>query len=94
MESKKLALPEKLFGVYGYEVLQAASPFLIGFNDFYSIPESRHTIMDALQIEFEENLVFLSKYSALGLDMVTSKGSRDLYIFNHLEYDRYTLKLE
>ncbi len=90
----KLPLTEKLFGVYDYKVIDSTSPFLRGFNDSYSIPESRHTTMNAKQLEDEKELTILSEEAVLGPDLVASKDNRDLYIFGHLEYDRYTLELE
>ncbi len=91
---EKIALSEKLFGVYEYKVLKPSSPYLRGFNDFYSIPESRHTTMNAEQIQREQELTILSEDDVLGPDIVASTDTRDLYIFGHLEYDRYTLDWE
>lgn len=91
---EKIYLSEKLFGVYKYEVLKPSSPYFRGFDDYYPIPESRHTTMNAKQIERETDLTILSKESVLGPDSVSSKDNRDLFIFGHLEYDRYTLELE
>lgn len=91
---EKLLLPKKLFGVYEYEVLKPNSPYLRGFNDSYSIPESRHTTMNVEQIQEEDALETLSADASLGPDIVASKDARDLYIFGHLEYDRHTLHYE
>lgn len=91
---EKVTLPKKLFGIYNFQVVRPSSPYLRGFNDVYSIPESRHTAADAKQIEQEKGLEVLSKDSILGPDIVASSDQRDLYIFGHLEYDRYTLDLE
>lgn len=91
---KKERLSEKLFGVYKYQVIDPSSPFLRGFNDEYTIPESRHTMMNVEQIKQEESLEVLSFDKFLGPDIVSSKDNRDLYIFGHLEYDRYTLQHE
>lgn len=91
---EKHNLSEKLFGVYNYKLLKPGSPYLRGFNDYYSIPESRHTTMDAGQIKQEEAIEILSVDDSLGPDIIASKDKRDLYIFGHLEYDRYTLDHE
>lgn len=91
---EKVDLPEKLFGVYQYQLTQPSSPYLRGFDDHYTVPESRHTTLNTAQIEAEEDLVILTKRSELGPDLLSSVDERDLFIFGHLEYDRYTLELE
>src|SRR6478752_4370918 len=35
--------PEKLFGVYRHRIIEAASPYLRGFSDDFTIPVSRWT---------------------------------------------------
>lgn len=91
---EKEPLDEKLFGIFKYEVTASDSPYLRGFDDEYSIPESRHTTMNLEQIKVERELNILSKNERLGPDLVASKNNRDLFIFGHLEYDRNTLDLE
>ena len=51
-------------------------------------------MMNVEQIKQEESLEVLSFDKFLGPDIVSSKDNRDLYIFGHLEYDRYTLQHE
>lgn len=87
-------LPKKLFGIYSYPLKKPNSPYLRGFDDAYSIPVSRHTTMNETQIEAEKDLVILSKRPDFGPDLVGSVDARDLFIFGHLEYSRYTLELE
>lgn len=91
---EKEPLPEKLFGIYEYQIEQPDSPYLRGFDDYYSIPESRHTTMNEQQIETQKDLEILSKDDELGPDLVGSVDQRDLFIFGHLEYSRHTLELE
>lgn len=91
---EKIDLDEKLFGVYKYQVTQPDSPYLRGFDDFYSIPESRHTTLNIEQIEKQKELIVLTERNDLGPDLVSSRDNRDLFIFGHLEYDRHTLELE
>jgi homoserine O-succinyltransferase len=91
---EKNVLPEKSFGVYSFEVLEPAFPFLRGFDDSYFVPVSRHTLMNGKQIEEEADLAVLSKNNKLGIDLIASADQRDLYMFGHLEYDRETLEVE
>lgn len=91
---EKIPLTEKLFGIFQYQPVNANHPYLLGFNDYYSIPESRHTQMNNDQIYQESNLEVISSSPLLGPDMVSSKNLRDLFIFGHLEYDLRTLEDE
>ncbi len=91
---QKIALDQKLFGIYKYKVSQSNHPYLRGFNDYYWVPESRHTSLNADQLYAHEDLLVLSERDDLGPDIVTSRDYRDLFIFGHLEYQRETLELE
>lgn len=91
---EKISLDEKLFGIYTYKKIVDNHPFLRGFNDYYQIPESRHTAMNDEQIRSHPDLEVLSEHEEFGSDIVATKDGRDLFIFGHLEYQRETLELE
>lgn len=91
---EKIPLEEKLFGIYTYKKIADNHPYLRGFNDYYQIPESRHTAMNDEQIRSNPDLVVLSEHEEFGSDIVATKDRRDLFIFGHLEYQRETLELE
>lgn len=91
---EKVGLPQKLFGIYQYQTIERSNPYVRGFNDSYFVPVSRHTTMDREAIENEPALQVLTTSSTLGPDLITSADQCDLFIFGHLEYDRYTLESE
>lgn len=91
---QKEQLDQKLFGVYQYQVKEKDHPFLRGFNDYYRIPESRHTTMNTEEILANEDLIVLTECERFGPDMLATVNQRDFYIFGHLEYQRETLELE
>lgn len=91
---EKIALTEKLFGVFDYENVKPEHPYIRGFDDIYQVPQSRHTRIDYTALNDIPDLEILTSNSQLGPDIITSKNQRDIYIFGHLEYDRETLKKE
>ena len=91
---EKIALTEKLFGVFDYQNDKPEHPYIRGFDDIYQVPQSRHTRIDYTALNDIPDLEILTSNSQLGPDIITSKNQRDIYIFGHLEYDRETLKKE
>lgn len=88
---EKLLLEEKLFGVFSYANISLHHPYLRGFDDYYNVPQSRHTTMDKVAIVEHPDIEILSEHPKLGPDLLSSKNRRDIYAFGHLEYDRETL---
>lgn len=87
----KHELPEKMFGVYEHTVLNPASPLMRGFNDTFPVPVSRHTETRREDLPEDALLEVLAESPASGLCLVNDKRFRQVYIFNHLEYDAHTL---
>lgn len=90
----KRDLAEKAFGIYRHRVLEAASPYLRGFGDVFEVPVSRWTENRAEDIEAAGGLDILASSPEVGPCLVQDAAARRLYMFNHLEYDRDTLKAE
>ncbi|SEO27510.1 homoserine O-succinyltransferase [Salinihabitans flavidus] len=91
---KKHILDQKAFGCYRHRNMAPASPYLSGFSDDCVIPVSRWTEMRQEEIDAVPGLVTLLSSSEVGPCLVEDAAHRALYIFNHLEYDRDTLKQE
>ncbi len=91
---KKHMLLEKSFGCYRHRNLAPASPFLRGFSDDFVIPVSRWTEMREAEINSVDRLNILLGSSEVGPCLVEDAAHRALYIFNHFEYDRGSLKDE
>ena len=91
---KKHLLEEKAFGCFRHSNLEPSSPYLRGFSDDLVVPVSRWTEMRAAEVDAVPSLTTLLGSTEVGPCLVEDAGHRALYIFNHLEYDRDTLKDE
>lgn len=91
---KKHMLPAKIFGCFRHRNLAPTSPFLRGFSDDCVIPVSRWTEMKQPEIDAAPGLRTLLGSDQSGPCLVEDAAHRALYIFNHFEYDRDTLKQE
>ena len=94
----KHELPVKRFGVYNHFVVErhdaARSPLLRGFDDYFLVPVSRHTEVRAADLPRGSGLEVLAVSNAAGLCLVHDSAHRSTLMFNHLEYDSYTLRDE
>ena len=90
----KHTLPEKAFGVYRHHNLDPTSPFLSGFSDDFQIPVSRWTEVRAEDIAKAPELKLLMESDETGPCLLSEPAQRNLYCFNHIEYDSTSLKEE
>lgn len=90
----KHQLAEKAFGVYRHSNLDRASPFLSGFSDDFQIPVSRWTEMRRDDIAKAKGLKLLMESEFTGPCLLSEPEQRNLYCFNHIEYDSTSLKEE
>lgn len=87
----KYPLQEKAFGVFRHRNLNPASPYLRGFSDDFSIPVSRWTEVLKSDLPTDRGLEVLMESDETGLCMVSDEPHRQLYMFNHIEYDTRSL---
>ena len=90
----KVMLKEKLSGVYAHKVIHRREPLVRGFDDFFLIPHSRYTEVPAAAIHAKEELKVLAESEVAGVLLCIAKEGRQMFIFGHPEYDRYTLRNE
>ena len=90
----KYALAKKAFGVFRHRNLNPSSPFLRGFSDDFSIPVSRWTEVRASDIPEESGLEMLMESDETGPCLIHDPRHRNLYMFNHIEYDSSSLAEE
>lgn len=90
----KYQLAEKAFGVYRHQNLDPASPFLSGFSDDFQIPVSRWTEVRRTDIVASPALKILMDSNFTGPCLLSEPAARNLYCFNHIEYDSTSLKEE
>ena len=90
---EKHILGKKVFGCHRCQVTDPTSRFLTGFSDDLVIPVSRWTENKTSEI-LEAGLKILIDSETSGPCLVEDEKHNALYIFNHFEYDKETLKQE
>ncbi len=91
---KKHMLDAKAFGCFRHRNLAPASPYLRGFSDDLLMPVSRWTEVRMDEVEAQPDLIPLIASDETGPALVEDPTHRALYMFNHFEYDSFTLKEE
>ena len=91
---KKHILDAKAFGCFRHRNLASASPSLNGFSDDCVIPVSRWTKIRQDEVDAVPALKTLLGSDEVGPALIEDQENRAVYIFNHFEYDRDTLKQE
>ncbi len=87
----KHTLTEKALGIYRHRNLNPASSFLRGFADDFAMPVSRWTEVRRADLPSNRNLEILLEAKDVGLCLINDPGHRQLYMFNHIEYDTNSL---
>jgi homoserine O-succinyltransferase len=90
----KYALEAKAFGVFRHRNLDLASPYLSGFSDDFAIPVSRWTEVRRADVLERPALRLLIDSDETGPCLLEDRARRSLYMFNHVEYDSFSLKEE
>ncbi len=90
----KIALPEKLFGIYLHQVKNRKIPLVRGFDDLFYAPHSRHTTVSQEEINGCPELIVLAESKDAGIFLCMSEDGKQIYMMGHPEYDRYTLDQE
>ena len=90
----KYDLPEKIFGVFPHQVEHKKSMLFRGFDDYFNVPQSRHTTVNREDIEKVEALKILASSDETGVYAIATKKGRQIFITGHSEYDPDTLRYE
>ena len=90
----KHELPAKRFGCFEHRIVQPSSPYLNGFADGLVMPVSRWTEARAEDLTDLPQISTLLESDGSGLGLLRDEDQNALYMFDHLEYDIETLKLE
>ena len=91
---QKIALPEKLSGVYPHWVVRRSSMLMRGFDDRFMVPHSRNTTVALEDVMACDKLKILAVSEKAGLYAAATEGGRQIFITGHSEYDAETLKNE
>ncbi|MCL2430547.1 MAG: homoserine O-succinyltransferase, partial [Alphaproteobacteria bacterium] len=87
----KHQLKEKAFGVYRQNILKPSSPFLIGFSDEFAIPISRWAEVRTADVAACADVDVLACSEETGVCIAQSRGTRRLFVLDHMEYDAISL---
>jgi homoserine O-succinyltransferase/O-acetyltransferase len=90
----KHGLAEKMFGVFAQRVEPAGSRLLVGMGPVFLSPVSRHTEVRVSDLPAHAGLKVLATSDESGLCLVEDTHNRAVCMFNHLEYDTFTLRDE
>ena len=90
----KVALPEKMFGVFPHTADYTRSILLRGFDDVFYVPHSRHTTVLREDIESVPLLKILASSEEAGVYAIATKNGHQIFITGHSEYDPLTLERE
>lgn len=90
----KIDLPAKLSGIYDHQVVRRSSMLMRGFDDVFSVPQSRYTSVPLEAVEACPDLKILAVSERAGLYAAATEGGRQVFITGHSEYDPDTLKRE
>lgn len=91
---KKIALKEKMFGVFPHEVLDKSTPLTRGFDDIFYAPHSRHTGINDNDVITNPKLRILATSEEAGPYLIIGNYGRQIFVAGHAEYDPRTLEAE
>lgn len=87
-------MPSKLSGVFHQQVMDVRDPMTAGLGATFPCPVSRHAEIAVQDMPWRRGLTCLAQSLDSGLCLVADAAHHAHYMFNHLEYDSDTLKLE
>ena len=90
----KYPLEKKMFGIFPQYPLDPSLHIFRGFDDVFSMPQSRHTEIHREDILRRKALTLISESPESGVSMVLARNGREIFITGHLEYAPDTLDKE
>jgi len=90
----KMPMKRKMFGIFQHNKIIRNELLMLGFDDKFYAPHSRHTEIRRIDVEKVPDLVLLSESDDAGVYILASKDRRNIYITGHSEYDPLTLRCE
>lgn len=91
---ERTRLDRKAFGVFTHTNHDRRSPWLTGLGAEVPMPVSRWTTIPSEAAAETPGLKLLLSSKATGAGLIEESGARRLYMLNHLEYERSTLRDE
>jgi len=90
----KYPTKSKIFGVFRHRVTKPNVQLLRGFDEWFYVPQSRHTEVRQEDLEKINELEILSVSDEAGVYIVATKDGKHIFVTGHSEYDADTLKWE
>ncbi|MFP3154572.1 homoserine O-succinyltransferase [Lachnospiraceae bacterium ZAX-1] len=90
----KYKMDEKMFGVFEHKVLDRRVPLVMGFDDVFLAPHSRHTEVRRSDIDKVPELEIVAESEQAGVFLVQDLEGKKVFVMGHPEYDRMTLHNE
>ena len=87
----KHVVETKFSGLFYSKLIDPTEPLMRGFDDFFPVPTSRYTYIDARDVAKNNDLILLAESEETGTTIVKSKHNRCIFMTGHLEYDIDTL---
>ena len=91
---RKELLSAKMFGVFEHRVIRPSNPLVLGFDEVFYAPHSRHTAMSREDIDHCGALRILAESDEAGPFLMSTENGRQIFVIGHPEYDKYTLDAE
>ncbi len=91
---KKQGLDKKLFGVFKHRVDKPKAMLMRGFDGEFYAPHSRYTTVKAEDVRNAAELQILASSDEAGINIISKKGGRQIFVMGHFEYDADTLDSE
>ena len=91
---EKHLMKNKMFGVFEHKINKNNSNLLLGLNEGFKAPHSRHTTVYKEDIEKIPELEIISESNEAGIFIVENKNKKQIFVTGHLEYAKNTLDNE
>ena len=90
----KNVISNKISGVYQQKVIDIYNPLVRGFDEIFSMPHSRYSNIDTINILKNKDLNIIADSKEVGASIISNKNGRQIFITGHLEYQKETLANE
>lgn len=90
----KTVVSNKISGVYQQKVIDIYNPLVRGFDEIFSMPHSRYSNIDTINILKNKDLNIIADSKEVGTSIISNKNGRQIFITGHLEYQKETLANE
>ena len=90
----KTVVNNKISGVYQQKVIDIYNPLVRGFDEIFSMPHSRYSNIDTINILKNKDLNIIADSKEVGASIISNKNGRQIFITGHLEYQKETLANE